>query len=49
MSIDRPPLGACPFCESTVTTHDVIIEYEKDGTESAFAECPACHEVVDPN
>lgn len=49
MSIDHSPLGVCSFCESTIRTRDIIIEYEKNGIQSAFAECPECNEVVDPN
>jgi hypothetical protein len=46
MSADRTSAGVCPSCESTVPPSRVLIEYEKRGERTAYAECPACAEVV---
>lgn len=41
-------VGVCPFCEAAVTRRHVLIEYEADGEDRAYAECPACGEVGNP-
>lgn len=42
-------LGACTFCGETVTDRYVIIEYGRESGElGVWAECPGCHEIVDP-
>jgi hypothetical protein len=42
------PVGSCPECGGDIADSSVLIEYEASGTESMFAECPACSEVVHP-
>lgn len=42
-------LGDCPECETTITSVEVLIEYEtEDGETACWAECPGCRSVVDP-
>ncbi|CCQ35835.1 small CPxCG-related zinc finger protein [Natronomonas moolapensis 8.8.11] len=49
MTTTNPPiLGDCPSCSATVTTSDVLIQYEVDGQPAVYAECPHCREVVNP-
>jgi len=46
MSADPISTGVCPSCESAIPPSRVLIEYEKRGERAAYAECPACAEVV---
>jgi hypothetical protein len=42
-------LGDCPECTTTITSVEVLIEYETGDDERAcWAECPGCGSVVDP-
>ena len=41
-------LGRCPDCAATVSTFDVLIEYETDEGCAVWAACPDCGEVVHP-
>ncbi|SEW10587.1 DUF7837 family putative zinc-binding protein [Halobacterium jilantaiense] len=47
-SSDDSPPGTCPECRAALRASDVLIEYDVDGQREAFAECPACSEVVSP-
>lgn len=47
-SSDDSPPGTCPECRAAVAASDVLIEYDVDDQREAFAECPACGEVVSP-
>ena len=49
-SHERPPeIGVCPECRATLTTVDVLIEYETvEGDRAVWADCPDCRTVVDP-
>lgn len=44
MSVQRSPLGNCPFCGEEIPGGNVLIEYE----DGLFAECPECGEPVQP-
>jgi len=50
MPAKRPStVGVCPSCETTIDSHDVLIEYERSaGEPGIYAECPACRDVVTP-
>lgn len=42
-------LGACPHCDTDISTVHVLIEYQtSDGQEAVWAECPECEDVIDP-
>lgn len=42
-------LGVCPHCQTTITSVDILIEYETStGQSEVWAECPGCREVVHP-
>ena len=40
--------GTCPHCETSLSSRDVLIEYETDTGTAAYADCPGCREVVNP-
>jgi NAD-dependent SIR2 family protein deacetylase len=41
--------GDCPHCGHVVPAANVLIEYVRDdGRPAAYAECPACADVVRP-
>jgi hypothetical protein len=41
--------GHCPNCGQSVPAANVLIEYVRDdGRPAAYAECPACADVVRP-
>lgn len=40
--------GTCPQCGERVPSNCLLIEYETDGGQAAFAECPTCNDVVHP-
>ena len=45
--MDRSAPSNCPNCRRELPPAYTLIEYEKhDGTVGAFAECPACDDVV---
>jgi hypothetical protein len=49
MNADKSFLGRCPECGEEISEAWILVEYEKDdGTESVWAECPACEDVVAP-
>jgi len=49
MNSDNTDLGSCPKCGKQIPATRILIEYEtNDGTESVWAECPACKDVVTP-
>jgi len=48
MSEAASTLGACPFCETPVSSNAVLIEYVVNDEERVFAECPKCREPVQP-
>jgi hypothetical protein len=49
MNTDDSTLGRCPDCGESISKAWLLVEYEKaDGTESVWAECPACEDVVAP-
>lgn len=49
MPFDNATLGRCPDCGATIPERCLLIEYEtKADDETAYAECPACEEVVTP-
>ncbi|SDE00193.1 hypothetical protein SAMN05192552_10954 [Natrinema hispanicum] len=48
MTVENQTLGNCPFCNARVPKHQAIIEFETNGEQRVFAECPECGEVVDP-
>jgi hypothetical protein len=49
MTAQRPSrIGTCPHCETAITAQHVLIEYERPDGLARYAECPDCHEVVDP-
>lgn len=49
MSPDQATIGVCPDCGREIQPVHTIIEYEKnDGETGAFAECPECNDVVEP-
>jgi len=41
-------VGRCPTCGSPIPSERVLIEYERSGTQTAYAECPSCQGVVRP-
>jgi hypothetical protein len=41
-------LGVCPHCETPITKHDRLIEYETTDGHSQYAECPDCVAVITP-
>ncbi|GGN22657.1 DUF7837 family putative zinc-binding protein [Halarchaeum nitratireducens] len=41
-------LGRCPECGADVPATAVLIEYEDDDGEAAYAACPSCDTVVKP-
>lgn len=41
-------IGECPNCEVSLSTAQVLIEYERAGTPSVFADCRRCGDVVHP-
>jgi len=49
MPDDTQRLGHCPHCSECIPEAWLLIEYQKDdGTESVWAECPVCEDVVAP-
>ncbi len=48
MATSSSTLGRCPDCRSPVPDDRVLIEYERGDHPAAFAECPACGDVVRP-
>jgi len=49
MSVDATHLGACPDCGSQIPRTNVLIEYERRDGPAAYAECPGCRAVVNPD
>lgn len=47
-STEAPATGACPACGTALAPRNVLIEYERDGKPTSFAECPGCGGVVRP-
>ncbi|GAA0289959.1 hypothetical protein GCM10009066_00610 [Halarchaeum salinum] len=41
-------LGRCPECGADIPATAVLIEYEDDDGEAAYAECRSCNRVVKP-
>ncbi|WP_449406655.1 DUF7837 family putative zinc-binding protein [Natrinema saccharevitans] len=41
-------LGNCPFCNATVPKHQSSIEFETNGEQRVFADCPECGDIVEP-
>ncbi|RZV06190.1 hypothetical protein BDK88_4154 [Natrinema hispanicum] len=48
MTPENQALGNCSFCNTKVLKHQSIIEFETNGEQRVFAECPECGEVVEP-
>ena len=49
MNADESSLGRCPECGEGISEAWILVEYEKeDGTESVWAECPSCEDVIAP-
>jgi hypothetical protein len=49
MNSNNTDLGSCPDCGTQIPATWLLIEYETDdGTESVWAECPECEDVVSP-
>jgi len=48
MTAENQALGNCSFCNAKVLKHQSIIEFETNGEQRVFAECPECGEVVEP-
>ena len=44
MSVQRSPLGSCPFCGEEIPHGNILIEYEN----GIFAECLECGVPVEP-
>lgn len=45
MNVD---IGECPNCEASLSPAQILIEYERAGTPSMFADCRRCGDVVHP-
>lgn len=41
-------IGRCPNCEVVLNQAQVLIEYDRSGSESVFADCRRCGDVVHP-
>ena len=48
MHTHTTPLGTCPRCGDDIPQIALLIEYERRDGTAAFAECPACRDVVHP-
>lgn len=48
MSHGSEGIGQCPNCEVTLSTAQILIEYDRGGRESVFADCRRCGDVVHP-
>ncbi|WP_244515110.1 phage terminase large subunit family protein [Halorientalis persicus] len=49
MKGDETVLGRCPNCAETIPETWILVKYTKDdGTDSIWAECPGCGDVVAP-
>jgi uncharacterized C2H2 Zn-finger protein len=48
MTPNTSTLGRCPRCGAEITPGAVLITYDTDDGTNAFAECPECASVVDP-
>ena len=48
MSTNRATTGDCPRCLTPVPESRILIEYEVDGSQTAYAECPECEAVIAP-
>lgn len=48
MSTTDSTLGTCPYCETPVPAHRLLIEYETTDGPGIFADCPECRDVVTP-
>lgn len=41
-------IGECPNCEVSLSPAQILIEYERAGSPSVFADCRRCGDVVHP-
>lgn len=49
MTSDTPVFGHYPICNAEISRAYVLVNYQKaDETTGAWAECPACDDVVSP-
>lgn len=48
MGEQRNGIGRCPNCEVSLSSAQILIEYDRAGTESVFADCRRCGDVVHP-
>ena len=48
MPVNRPTLGSCPHCDSSIPDHRLLIEYDTASGRSRYADCPNCRQVVHP-
>lgn len=45
---EREGIGQCPNCDVALNEAQVLIEYERSGSESVYADCRRCGDVVHP-
>jgi hypothetical protein len=48
MSTHTTTLGCCPRCGTAIPQIALLIEYERGDGLAAYAECPTCRGVVQP-
>ena len=48
MSTHTTTLGRCPRCDVDIPQVALLIEYERRDGPAAYAECPSCRGVVNP-
>lgn len=41
-------IGLCPNCEVTLSRAQVLIEYDRSGSQYVYADCRRCGDVVHP-
>lgn len=41
-------IGKCPNCEVALSPAQILIEYDRAGSRSLFADCQRCGDVVHP-
>ncbi|MCD2199568.1 hypothetical protein LPA44_06625 [Halobacterium sp. KA-4] len=49
MSTESKSLGVCPECGAAIPSGAVLVEYERNGHQVVYAECPDCVEPVHPS
>jgi len=49
MTPHQTVLGTCPACDTPIPDHRLLIEYERRDGPAAYAECPGCRAVVNPD